>query len=234
TIFSRFKEKIEENSGGIRLNSKVDEILIEDSKAIGVRVGEEVLYGENIINTVPIQQLFDILDENLCEEVFVKKCKTLRPTAGLSIDFCLSEAITDMDFFFFEEPLAFGFVPSNLKNSNIAPDNRSIMTFFRPTNVEDMKNQSISQEIYQEFKDKIQETFPSIKEKTLHERPLFFEMVDGVEVNTEQHRFKRFGNEVHKIDNLYLAGDSVGGEGAGGDIGHTSVRECYYLIKSQE
>lgn len=234
TIFSQFKEKINENNGEIRLNSKVDEIIVKNGKAMGVKVGDEKILGEKIINTIPVQKLFTILDENLCEENYIEKCKNLRPTAGVSIDFCLSEQISDMDFFFFEEPLSFGFVPSNLKNANIVPDDKSIMTFFRATNVEDIKNKKKAQEIYQNFKENIYKTFPEIKEKTLHERPLFFEMVDGVEVNVEQHRFKRPGHEIHNIANLYLAGDSVGGEGAGGDIGHTSVRECYFLIQSKK
>ena len=55
-------------------------------------------------------------------------------------------------------------------------------------------------------------------------------MVDGVEVNTEQHRFKRPSNHVPGISNLFITGDSVGGEGAGGDVGHTSVRACYEKI----
>ncbi len=55
-------------------------------------------------------------------------------------------------------------------------------------------------------------------------------MIDGVEVNTEQHRLKRPGNEIKEISNLFITGDSVGGEGAGGDIGHTSVRNCYEII----
>ncbi len=55
-------------------------------------------------------------------------------------------------------------------------------------------------------------------------------MVDGVEVNIEQHQDKRTGNTIEGNFNLYITGDSVGGEGAGGDIGHTSVRQCYKKI----
>ncbi len=231
TIFSKFKEKIEEEGGEIRLNEKVEEIKVEDSKAVGVKTEGETI---DVINTVPVQKLFSILDEDLCEDSFVEKCKNLRPTAGVSIDFCLSEPVTDKDFFFFEEPLAFGFIPSNLENSDIAPGNKSIMHFFRATNVEDMEDKEKAQELHDEFREKIVETFPDIEEKIEHERPLFLEMVDGVEVNTEQHQYKRPGNEIEGIENLYLTGDSVGGEGAGGDVGHTSVRECYELIKNKE
>ncbi|MEJ2278609.1 MAG: hypothetical protein P8Y70_12795 [Candidatus Lokiarchaeota archaeon] len=55
-------------------------------------------------------------------------------------------------------------------------------------------------------------------------------MIDGVEINTEQHQFKRPGNNIIGLKNLFITGDSVGGEGSGGDVGHTSVRDCYFKI----
>ncbi|MHA1436284.1 MAG: phytoene desaturase family protein [Promethearchaeota archaeon] len=224
-IFSKFEEKIKEN-GEIKTEKEVNEIVIENKKAVGVKVGEELIRGETIVSTIPIQQLFTILDEKLCSEEFVNKCKLLRPTAGISIDFCLDKPITDIDFFFFEKPLAFGWVPSNL-SPEIVPQGKSIMSFFSAKNVEDIKNKKRSKELHQELRNTIIRFFPEIEENVLHERPLFFEMVDGVEVNIEQHRLKRPGNQVEDIKNLWITGDSCGGEGAGGDVGHTSVRECY-------
>jgi phytoene dehydrogenase-like protein len=130
---------------------------------------------------------------------------------------------------FFEEPLGFGFIPSNL-SAEVAPEGKSLMTFLRVANIKDIKNKNKAEELYKEFRDTIIKFFPNIENHILHERFLFLEMVDGVEVNTNQHQFKRPGNRIKGIQNLWLAGDSVGGEGAGGDIGHTSVRECYKQI----
>ncbi len=234
TMFSNFEEKIEEEDGEIRLDSEVEEILVEDSKAVGVKVDGEKIEADVVVNTVPVQNLFDMLDEEHCDEEFVEKCKNLRPTAGVAIDFCLEEPITDKDFFFIEEPPSFGFVPTNIGDVDVAPEGKSVMYFFRPANVEDIEDKEKAEEIMEKFREKIIELFPKIEEKTKHERPIRLPMVDGVEVNTEQHEHKRPGNEVEEIDNLYLTGDSVGGEGAGGDVGHTSVRDCYELIKEKE
>ncbi|MHA1490997.1 MAG: phytoene desaturase family protein [Promethearchaeota archaeon] len=228
-IFSRFSEKIKENKGDIRLNSEVKEIIIENSKAVGVKVGDETIKGETIISTIPVQQLFTILDENLCAKEFVQKCKELRPTAGISIDFCLSKPITDIDFMFFENPLAWVFVPSNL-SAEIVPPGGSLMTCFTACNIDDIKDKAKSKEIHQSLRAAMIKAFPDIEEYITHERSLFFEMVDGVEVNIDQHRFKRPGNNIEGIKNFWITGDSCGGEGAGGDVGHTSVRECYEKI----
>ncbi|MCK4281080.1 MAG: NAD(P)/FAD-dependent oxidoreductase [Candidatus Lokiarchaeota archaeon] len=228
-IFSRFSEKIKEN-GEIRLKSEIAEIIVKEGKAIGVKIGNNIIKGDKIISTIPVQQLFTILDENLCDKDYINKCKNLRPTAGVSIDFCLSKPISDIDGgIMLENPLGFGFIPSNI-SPEVAPEGKSLMTFFTITNVEDIKDKNKSNEIYQHLRSAILRFFPEIENNLEFERPLFHDMIDGVEVNIEQHRLKRPGNEIKEISNLFITGDSVGGEGAGGDIGHTSVRNCYEII----
>jgi len=230
SIFSKFIDKIRESGGEIKLNSEVKKILVEDNICKGVEVNGNKIIGDHIISTIPVQNLFTILNENLCEKEFVKKCKELRPTAGLSIDFCLDKAVSDIDgLIFFEDPLGFGFIPSNL-SAEVAPEGKSLMTFLRVANFEVIKNKNKAEELYKGFRESILNIFPEIENHIIHERFLFLEMVDGVEVNTNQHQFNRPGNKIKGLQNLWLAGDSVGGEGAGGDIGHTSVRECYKKI----
>jgi phytoene dehydrogenase-like protein len=230
-IFSRFCNKVKENKGEVHLSAKVNEIMInENFNAIGVKLGDKEIYGEYIISTIPVQQLFTILDERLCNKEFVDQCKSLRPTAGVSIDFCLSKPVSEIDgVIFFEKPLSFGIITSNL-SPEVAPPGKSLMTFVRIANVEDIKDKEKAKNLYRELRNTIIRFFPNTQENIIYERPLFFEMIDGVEVNTEQHRFRRPGNQVPGINNLFITGDSVGGEGAGGDVGHTSVRECYEKI----
>ena len=229
-IFTRFCDKIKENNGEIRTSTVVNKIIVKDSQAIGVKVGNNIINGEIIISTIPVQKLFTILDEKHCNKEFVDQCKNLRPTAGVSIDFCLSKPVSDIDgVIFFEKPLAFGIITSNL-SPEVAPLGQSLMTFVRVANVEDIKDKERSKKIYQELRNTIIRFFPDIENNIVFERPLFLEMIDGVEVNTEQHRLKRPGVTIPGISNLFITGDSVGGEGAGGDVGHTSVRECYEKV----
>lgn len=232
TIFSNFKEVIRENKGEIRVNNEVSKILLENNIAIGVKVGNETIKANNIISTIPAQSLFSILDEQCCQKEFIEKCKNLRPTAGISIDFCLSKPVSDINgLIFFEDPLAFGYIPTNLDRS-IAPQGSSIMTFLTILNVEEIKDAEKIKNAHLKLRDKILSVFPDIENYLLHERPLSHAMVDGVEVNIHQHKFNRPKNTIDTIENLFLTGDSIGGEGAGGDIGHTSVRDCYKKIIS--
>jgi phytoene dehydrogenase-like protein len=139
SIFNAFVNKIKDNGGEIRLNEEVNKIIVENSTAIGVSTKDKLIHGKTIISTIPIQQLFTVLDETLCEKKFIEKCKSLRPTAGVSIDFCLSKSISDINgIIFFDNPLAFGFIPSNL-SPEVAPKGKSLMTFFTAANLEEIK-----------------------------------------------------------------------------------------------
>jgi phytoene dehydrogenase-like protein len=234
SIFSNFINQIKENDGEIKTNSAVNQIIIENNIAKGILIDNDLIEAEFIISTVPVQQLFTIVKEEHCNNNFINQCKNLKPTAGVSIDFCLSKKISKINgIIFFDKPLAFGFIPSNL-SPEIVPKNCSLMSFFTVTDVEVIKNKNKITEIHRDLRDTIIKHFPEIENYLIHERPLFHEMVDGVEVNINQHTLKRPSNFVIGttgiIKNLFITGDSVGGEGSGGDIGHTSVRNCFKEI----
>ncbi|MHA1268280.1 MAG: phytoene desaturase family protein [Candidatus Helarchaeota archaeon] len=231
-IFNSLITKIEENAGEIRTNAEVKEIIIEDGKAIGVKVGDEIIKSKYTISTIPVQQIFSILDSKYAPEDFVDKCEKLRQTAGIVIDFCLSKQITNENLMFFEDPPSFGIVPSNL-SPDIVPQDKSIMSFFAPTDISIIKDKKLRDDYYDRFRANIIKTYPEIEDNIEYERKLFLEMVDGVEIAIDQYRGIRPMIEDITIPNLYLTGDSIGGTGAGGDIGHTSVRQCFKLIKKE-
>jgi len=230
TLFSQFVDAIKENDGIIRKNSKVQKIVVKNGTAVGVKVKDDIISANTIISTIPVQKLFSILDEKLCDKDIVKKCKNLRPTAGISIDFLLERKVSEIDgMIFFDDPFSFGFIPSNL-SPEITPKGKSLMSFLRIVNVEDIGDKNKRDKLYREFRGNIMKWFPDIKTNLIEERPLFLDMVDGVEVNVNQHKYNRINHSINGISNFWMCGDSTGGEGAGGDVGHTSVRECYEKI----
>lgn len=229
-FFDNLSLVIEKNGGTIQLNKKVDRIIVENGNALGIEMSGNIIKGKNIISTIPIQQIFEILDPSLIPENIVEKCKNQRQTAGIVIDFCLSKPITDETLVFFEEPPSFGMCPSNM-SPEVAPIGKSLMTFFAPTEISIIKNKEQREQFHKKFRDIILKTYPELEKLIEYERPLFLDMVDGIEIAIDQNRINRVKPEDIKIKNLFLTGDSIGGEGAGGDIGHTSVRECFELIK---
>jgi phytoene dehydrogenase-like protein len=229
-IFDQLIAAINRN-GEVRCNSKVTKILVENGVAIGVQVGATVINAKTIVSSVPIQQLFYILDEKFCPAPFVQRCKSLRPTMGVVIDFCLNRPVMKEALAFFEEPPGFALCPTNLDPS-LAPPGKSILSAFAPTEDSIMKDPSKRQGFYKNFKEKLIRFFPDIPKSLENERPLFLEMVDGVEIAIDQYHGNLPTIDGTGIENFYLTGDSVGGEGAGGDVGHTSVRECFARIRA--
>ncbi|MBD3353686.1 MAG: FAD-dependent oxidoreductase [Candidatus Lokiarchaeota archaeon] len=228
-FFSSLSNVIKKNGGEIRLNTEVKKIVIEKNVAVGVETETEMINSECFISVIPVQNLSKILPTNISPKNFIKKCNNLRPTAGICIEFGLSEKVSEETLVFFEDPPSFGLIPTNM-DPQIAPTDKSLMSFFAPTDLDIVKDKSKRNQYYAQFRKQIMSIYPSIEEKLLFERPLFLQMVDGVEIAIDQHRMNRPKPTELDIKNLYLTGDSIGGEGAGGDIGHTSVRECFKRI----
>jgi phytoene dehydrogenase-like protein len=234
-IFERLISKIESSESKIITNTEVKEIVIEKKEnmnvAVGVKTDGEQLTAKNVIIGIPVQQIKNILDVQLIDSETFDLYDNLRPTSGISIDFCLNIVIADGDgLYFFEDPVGFGYFTSNLDES-AAPQGKQILTMFFPCDYGDLDNEKFRKENLQIIRNKLSKAFPDLKESIEFERPLFLKMVDGAEVNTKQYTELRPRFTVPGINNLYLVGDSTAGEGAGGDIGHNSVWETYHEIK---
>lgn len=229
-MFDAWQDVIKKN-GEIRTNSPVKNIVVENGKAKGVKLENgEIIQSKIVVISIPVQQLFSILDESLVPSDFVNLCKNLKPTAGISIDYCLNKKISeDKGLWYIYEPMSFGLFTSNLEPS-LAPSNKQILTFFYPRPVEEMEDKELRERRAEELEKAINSLFPGINENLHWKRISFLKMVDGVEVNVHQHRKKRPGFKVPGIENIYLVGDSTAGDGAGGDVGHESVIECYSEI----
>ncbi|MHA1792083.1 MAG: phytoene desaturase family protein [Promethearchaeota archaeon] len=226
------KEKIEQH-GKILLSTRVNSILTSDQEVVGVETMDGVIYkGRHVISTIPVQELFNILDPGLASAGFVEKCRNLRPTSGISVDFCLSKSVTKDQLVFFEDPPSFGFFPGNM-GAKVTPEGKSIMYFFMPLTRKMIgTSKTIKKNYLDAFKNRIFGTYPEIENHVEFKREMFLDMVDGVEIAVDQHGENRPGPEGISVKNLYLTGDSIGGSGAGGEVGHSSVRECYSSIKS--
>lgn len=227
--------KIINKNGQIRYKSKVDSIIYDSGKVKGVRVGSEVIEGKNVITCVPVQQLFDsLLAPGDFPEGIVRKCKTQRATSGVFIDYGLKKKITDTSgLWYLWEPMSFGMFTSNLEPS-LAPEGKQLLTWLYPTETEDMSSPGKAKLREKELESALFKLFPELEKNIEWRRAVHLRMVDGTEVNVSQYKEKRIGPTLGEIKNLYLVGDSTSADGAGGDIGHESVLECYRAITGKE
>ncbi len=218
-------------TGEIKTGIKVEKIVFKNEKAVGVETTDGFFEGKNVICAVhPRYFLQGMIEEKLFSRDELQKLKNLRPTAGVSIDYCLSKKLTEeKGLWYIWNPLSFGIFTSNLA-PHLAPEGKSILTFFYPTAIEDMESTEKAKERSQELEKAISRLFPEINSATEWKRVSHLKMVDGAEVNIEQYAEKRPGHKISKVENLFFLGDWTCAEGAGGDIGHESVIDCYRVI----
>lgn len=222
-------------TGEVRNGLKAEKIVVKNGEAKGVDTAEGFFEAKAVICAVhPRDFLTGLIDESLIPPQILERFRTIRPTAGVSIDYCLSRKISDSTgLWYMWNPLSFGIFTSNLA-PHLAPQGKSLLTFFYPTSVEDMESPEKAKKRAEELDEAVHRLFPSLKECVEWKRVSHLKMVDGVEVNIYQYAEKRPGYRIPGIGNLFFVGDWTCAEGAGGDIGHESVIGCYREITGKK
>lgn len=238
-LYDLFTRALEEH-GEIRLNSKVDSVVIEKGTARGVTVGRDIIESKAVVVSVPCQEYFrgaaergyGLLDAERFPGEFVKMCRDLLPTSGVSIDFGLSRTVSESTgLWYLWSPMSFGIFTSNLCPT-LAPPGKQLLTWFFPTSREDMEDPQRAKGREEELDRAIMGLFPGMAGAVEWRRAMHLRVVDGAQINTNQCRERRPAAGAPGVRGLYFVGDSTGAAGAGGDVGHESVLECYTAMRS--
>lgn len=118
TLLNKMKSYIESNGGEVRLDSKVDEIIIEDKKIKGIKTNEELLTFDNIISTIPLPIVaqiapdlpIDILNNYSSKINIGCICVIVKLTKQLTQNFWLNTNDENMD------------IPGIIEYSNLNPE----------------------------------------------------------------------------------------------------------------
>jgi phytoene dehydrogenase-like protein len=231
-IFATLSATIERN-GAIKTNTAVARVLIEEQRAVGVELTSgDTIPAELVVLNLPPHQLLELIDEDAVSPEFIAQCRNIRPTAGVVIDYGLKRPVSfDTGLWYLWEPMAFGMFTSNLC-PELAPSDKQLMTFLMPVAPEELSSRGA--ELEAELEAELFRTFKGLEDAVQWRRAMHLELVNGVEVTIDQHRGLRPGYRVPDVDELFLVGDWLRGAGAGGDVGHESVLECYDAITQQE
>jgi phytoene dehydrogenase-like protein len=208
-------------SGTLELNRRVKDLVFEGGKVTGVKVHDEELKAAAVVAAVPVQKLGDLVGTALPKD-FRRRCAALVPTAGLSLDLCLSKPVSDMDSFFITaDPITMGQFTSNIDPST-APEGKQLATFFYPLPLAVVEDRDAVDVEQKRFLGLIEEMFAGIMDNVEWERMLKLKMVDGFEPRVGQTPAERPQVRVDGVENLFLAGDCIGVEGKGGDVAFKS------------
>ena len=243
SIFDGFTEAIEEN-GGRFLQAECTAVNFSKGRAVSVTLKPpeddeyNITVNEAVIVTVPVQDLRSVLGARAAESVvsvdFLKRCEALKPTAGAVIDVALKSKITDHSgIIFLRKSNSFGQWYSNIEPA-MAPEGCLLGTWFKPIPAADANDKSKNEKALDDMWKELIEAYPEIEDNLDFVRRFVAPMCDGAEVNIDQHRYRRPSCEepVPGTSNVWLCGDSTSGHGAGGEIGHVSVRQLWDKLKN--
>lgn len=216
TIINHMKSKIEEKNE-IFLDTKVERLLMENNRVVGVDTKKGKFYAEHVICAVPPKSLSELIDINYDP----------KPTSGVSIDYALNTDEYQEDrVILTPKPRGVALFTSNVDKS-VAPEGKSLFTFFSPVNSptrHSLKDRRKSME------NLIEEMFPGISQKVESKRVMHLKVVDGIELNTDQYFHKRLDTKIAR--GLYVVGDATKAHGNGGEIAFNSALDCYKEVKN--
>jgi phytoene dehydrogenase-like protein len=206
-----------ESQGSVSLNSRVKSLDIERGKVTGIRVKEEVLASKSVVFAVPVQRLPELAGDGI-GKALRDKCDALVPTAGISIDLCLSSNVSDIDgVIVTADPVTMGQFTSNI-DPTTAPEGKQLATWYYPLPVETMDDREAVEAEEQKLKGIIEGMFPGTMDRVEWERILRLKIVDGFEPRPGQTSKDRPAVSVPGVENLFLAGDTVSADYTAGDV----------------
>lgn len=212
-----FQNKIEQ-SGTIRLDSKVDEIMVENKKAIGIRIGQEKIPGRTIICALPLQHLFEMVEAKYFSSSFSELVRQIEPTAAICLDFILNKKISDVrDIISCSNPHAQGVFISNLDPS-IAAEGKQVGSWILITQPKYLEDSASVEAKKKCLKEHLETMFPGLWEHLSWERWMVLKMVNGAAPFVRQTSNLRPATKCVEIENLYFTGDTINGQGGGGDV----------------
>ncbi|MHA1831114.1 MAG: phytoene desaturase family protein [Candidatus Helarchaeota archaeon] len=211
---------------------KVNEILIKNGAAYGVRVQNKTITSKFVVVAFPLKNLHEILDEKYFDTKIKEQINSLKQTAGISIDFCIKSHIFKENGFITLDPVTMGFFTSNI-DKTIAPSGKQLLTIYNILELDDFNDKSILKRKEEYLRNKIYKMFPKLEKNIEWERTLYLKMVDGVEPNIYNSILDRPGNIFPNIKNLYLACDQTNSHGTGGNIALNSAWNCYQILKKK-
>jgi len=236
-IIEALAKKIEQ-SGKITLNSRAKTIEVKDGCVTSVSVKEELLDCRAVVAAFPVQKLPDLVPQGTLPESFTKRCRSLIPTAGVSIDLWLTENVSDIDgLITSQDPVTMGQFTSNI-DPGTAPEGKQLATWYYPLPASTMKDEQMVEAGEKELLELLDRMFPGIMDKVERQRVLKLNMVDGAEPRVGQTAPDRPRAKVPGVENLFIAGDTVSATGSGGgDIAFSSgieaARQVLAYLKRQ-
>jgi len=250
-------EVIEENGGEIRLNCDVQEVLIENKRAVGIRVPTkghpyqeeyrifetETIYADRVVCALPIYKLDRIIDFNPesspLPRWWLKRITDIQHEITGLIGFMLglSEPIVDPKRLCFLSALTtkhagfpFQGFPSSNFSPDVAPPGKQIIHTDIVVEHPEASDKFKRERLLTLHWEDLKEMFPGIEEKVEWKLPYYVDGCDGLARQPGLVGNFKPGLTAPGIPNLYFAGDTYIGRGLAMNCAALSGMKCADII----
>jgi phytoene dehydrogenase-like protein len=240
-LFTMLEDSIQGNGGVVRGGCKVDRVIIKDGRVKGVAIerGEkvmptqvmekELIGADQVISTVPIWNVLDIVNEECLPEWYVDNIKMLAQdqhrVTWLGLYMASDEpiyAIQPRELCAWEEGpktglAGWGFMDSSLQ-PDVAPEGKHLFVCGACTDARQMKDKDWVDKTYDLFESELEEMFPQTKHATWKLRHVSYGTMT-FQVTQKPCMVGRFRPNfvVPTVAGLYFASDTFRSRGIGVD-----------------
>ena len=230
SLFAALERSVNSNSK-ILFNTKVDEVILKNGNATGVRCGENFFHGKAVVSSLPLQEVENIIPEQCLPAEVLKYARSLEPTCGIVYDFCLKKRVSDINgIILTSDPCTMGLFVSNIEPA-LAPRGKQIGNWFYPVAYEKMNDHEFLNLEKRHLQGILDNMFPQLRVEIVFERMMELRMVDGAMPCVGQTSAERPAVDCSPVPNFFIVGDSVGAEGHGGDIAFASAITCAQKVE---
>jgi len=199
--------------------------VVENGIATGVESGDGVVKAGAVVLALPSPRAAGMIPEGCLSTATASRMQSVLPSAGLSWDVGLKRPVSELHVAFCLEPLIIGAFPSNYDPLLCSPG-LQLTTWCMPLPLQVFGDADALRRESAVLRRKVFHMFPALEENILWERMLTLRMIDGAVPLASQAWPSRPGPAVAGVKGLFLAGDTVGVPGQGGDIAFRSALEC--------
>ena len=232
-------ESIKKNKGQIKLNSRVEKIIIEDGNAIGVIVKGKKYTFNIVLSNILVQNLFDIADEKHFPKEYVKYLKSLEGTGSLCAYYSLKSVNPDLmskSFLFIERNTGFigddvvgmiEFVTAH-PESNLAPKDQYLVQAYAICTPEEAKSKKKLILLKKMLDKNLKKLIPDYQEKLNWALYPAIWHLDGVAKTIDNIK----PDITTPVKNLFLIGDCVKAPGIGVNCAVSSAQILTKILKT--
>ncbi len=229
-FFDLMKKNIESN-GKILTRRKVERVVFSKGRATGVESDGEKYECDALVCAVPFQDALKIIDAKHMSPPLVEYAKRVEPTCGVVVDFALSRPVSDKSgLILTPDPVTMGCLISNVDPS-LAPAGKQLGTWLQFIPASRADDKEFVKKTQKELLDLIGRALPGVWDACEWKRELFTPVVDGAMLKVGQTWNERAPLVSPEVHNLFFAGDTTCGVGAGGDIALDSALRVSKLVR---